>query len=76
MTSQGVLELEPKVFALIRKNIENQETIYVLMNVSIEDVTLNVNNLKGMDLLSGTQIQSMITLNELQAMWIRSEHKL
>ena len=74
--SQEVLELDPKVFALIRENKETQETIYVLINVSTEKITLKIEDLKGMDLLSGTQIQSMITLNPMQAMWIHSEHKL
>lgn len=76
MASQEVLELDSRVFAVIRNNEETQETIYVLINVSTENVTLKIRNLKGMDLISGVEIQNMITLNALQAMWVRSEHKL
>lgn len=76
MASQQILELDPRIFGLIRNNKDTGEIIYVLINVSNEDITLDMKDLEGTDLLSGTKIQSMITLNALQSMWIQFGHKL
>lgn len=76
MSSQEILELDSKVFALIRKNKETQEVIYVLINVSNENVSLEINGLFGVDLLSGKRSENRIMLNALQAMWIKIDHKL
>lgn len=76
VASQEILELDPRVFGLIRNNQVTGEIIYVLINVSNKDITLDVKDLEGMDLLSGNEIQAKITLNPLQSMWIQFGHKL
>ena len=76
VASQEILELDFRVFAIIRKNEDTGEVIYVLINVSNEDITLELSNLRGRDLLSGITIQSKVTLKGLQPMWIHLEHEI
>lgn len=76
VASQEIMELDSRVFAIIRKNEDTKEVIYVLINVSNEDITLELSNLRGRDLLSDTTIQSKVTLKGLQSMWIHLEHEI
>ncbi len=76
VASQEILELDPGVFGLIRSNKETNEIIYVLINVSNDKITLELENLEGTDLLSDTKVKSVICLNPLQSMWIQFGHKL
>lgn len=76
MASQEILEIDSRMFAFIRNNKETKETIYVLINVSNEEITFERKDLEGKDLLSNIYIKSEITLKPLQSMWIQFGHKL
>jgi sucrose phosphorylase len=74
--SQEILELDKRVFALVRQNRDTEETIYAIVNVSGEDVTLCINGLNGVDLISDIRVENTITLKALDTMWIQAEQKL
>lgn len=66
--SQEVLELDDRVFALKRKN--NQDEIISITNVDCKEIKLET-SIIGVDLISEEKIKNSILLNPYQSMWIK-----
>lgn len=74
LASQRVLKIKPEIFALLRENEETGEKIYVLINVSNEDLKITVPGISGEDLLSGEWISESVNMLGLQARWVKERH--
>lgn len=70
---QKVLELDDRIFAVMRENKLSKEIIYALINVSNDTVAVSIEQLKGIDLLSNKLINKNIVLNAYEAAWISAE---
>jgi glucosylglycerate phosphorylase len=67
---QEVLFLDSKVFSIIRINKTTNEQILVLINVSSQTVTLDI-DFKGNDLIENQLINQKVSLNPYQYRWIK-----
>lgn len=69
LSHQTVLSVDKRVFALERFAPGSNKKIKVLVNVSLEEVNTEM-KCAGIDLLSGEEISSNVTIKPLQCMWI------
>lgn len=72
-SSQQVLSLDDRVFALIRTDEEKGEKVTVLINVSGEQVELSQAGCVGTDLLSGVKTEKNVLLKPYECKWILEE---
>lgn len=68
---QKVLQLTPKVFALIRCDKASDNTIEVLVNVSGDVVEIKNLEVQGTNLLSGKKVEGDIQLMPWECAWIK-----
>ncbi len=70
---QKIIMQDDRVFYIIRKDLKTNQTIHVLINVSVESVDMRLQCKGGIDLLSGDKAGSQVILDKLAAMWILAE---
>lgn len=73
VADQEVLNLDDRIFAVMRRNNISGETVYALINVSNDRVAVSMKQLKGVDLIGGRSIKGEIVLNAYEAAWISAE---
>lgn len=71
--SQRILKPDSRVFALVRTAEEERERITVLINVSGEEVSLNLKACAGRDLLDGGRMEEAVLLKPYECRWILEE---
>jgi glucosylglycerate phosphorylase len=67
---QKIIELGNHVFALQRQNEETDESVYLVVNVTPKEVTVDL-GVSGEDLLTGKKVNGSITLSPYQFVWIK-----
>jgi len=72
-SGQEIVMEDRRVFYIVRRDFEKNQTIHVLINVSAESVTMPLKCKRGVDLLTDTQVMEQIVLDELAAVWILEE---
>ncbi len=70
--AKQILRLDKRVFALLRTAKEG-ERIMVLINVSEEEVGLSLEDVRGVDLLSGSTVEQNVLLKGYECRWILLE---
>ncbi|MGX6443875.1 alpha-amylase family glycosyl hydrolase [Neobacillus sp. K501] len=67
---QSVVELGSSVFALKRLNETTGDEVFFIVNVDAKPVTADI-SIKGHDLLTGKEVDSVVTLEPYQFLWVR-----
>lgn len=67
---QKILALDSRVFAVLRRNHTDGETVYALINVSDETVKIIMDPLDGADLLTGRPVSGEVVLGAYDAAWV------
>lgn len=67
---QEVKMLDPRVFYIIRKDLDSRERIHVIINVSSETVAINYEEFQGVDLITGQKVRGQIILKSWDNVWI------
>ncbi|MDP4549633.1 alpha-amylase family glycosyl hydrolase [Alkalihalobacillus macyae] len=67
---QEIVDVNEKVFSLIRRNEETGEAILFVVNAANEDVAINL-PYSGYDLISGENVEESFSLAPYQYMWIK-----
>lgn len=67
---QGIIDVNEKVFSLIRRNEETGESILFVVNAANEEVTVDL-PYSGYDLISEEDVEASATLAPYQYMWIK-----
>ncbi len=68
--SQKVLRLDKRLFSIIRENKQSNERILVIINVSRDDIKINV-DYKGENLITNEKIGEVTNVKRFQYMWIK-----
>ncbi len=69
-STQNVLDLNEKVFAIERENKSTNEKIYAIINVSTQKIALNT-TICGTDIISNVKYCNDFEIEPLQIMWIK-----
>ena len=67
---QTVLDLDQRVFSLVRSNNDTKEKIKVLVNVSMDSIEIPI-NYKGLDIINGEVISNKVFLKPNAYRWIK-----
>ncbi|CAH0122143.1 Glucosylglycerate phosphorylase [Paenibacillus sp. CECT 9249] len=67
---QTVVDLNANVFALKRKNEATGDEVFFIVNVDSKPVTADI-GIKGQDLVTGQEVDSVVTLEPYQYLWVR-----
>lgn len=67
---QTVVDLGSNVFALKRHNETTGDEVFFIVNVDAKPVTADI-GFKGQDLLTGKEVDSVVTLEPYQFLWVR-----
>jgi len=67
---QTVVDLGSNLFALKRRNETTGDEVFFIVNVDSQPVVAEI-GIKGRDLLTGREIDSQITLEPYQFVWVR-----
>ncbi|MCA0987226.1 alpha-amylase family glycosyl hydrolase [Guptibacillus algicola] len=68
--NQEIINVDEKVFSLIRRNEETGESILFVVNAANEEVTIDL-PFSGYDLISEENVEAKATLGPYQYMWIK-----
>ncbi|MDD3123635.1 MAG: sugar phosphorylase [Candidatus Izemoplasmatales bacterium] len=70
IANQKVIDIHESIFAYIRENIQTNESILVMTNVSSKRINVNF-DFSGLDIISGIKYYGNFTIEPYQYLWLK-----